>query len=101
MLEIAKRVNLKWSHHKKEMVTIDMVEVLANAVVVITLQFCYSGIKSTWCTPSKSTILHVNYISIKLGKNPVYIYVCMYIEKILEGCIMNFFSLAIYYKVLI
>ena len=45
-------------------------EVLAHTVVVIISQ--YMCIKSTHCTSKTCTVLHINYVSIKLGKKDTF-----------------------------
>ena len=49
-----------------------MMEVLADAMIVITLQYQCDAvshcIKSTHYTPETHTMFYVNYISMKLGK---------------------------------
>lgn len=63
-LTVAKKVDLKISHHKKEMITLNRMEMLANTVMATMLQFTNA---------SNQNIAHIKLteiISVKLGKIP-------------------------------
>ena len=40
-MKVAKRVDIKWSHHKKKWKLCEGIEVLTNPTVVIILQYMY------------------------------------------------------------